>query len=259
MKLNAPSLVIMMSLLLLSCASSSQKGVKTTSSPLPSEIGIRTDAFFKVTGIERFWTLEIYADRIKFISLNAGETFETPYTMPVISGNSMIYKSKSASKEIEIVITDGKCDDGALDTPYNKIVKVNLKTVGSEQVAILKGCGNYIQDARLNFVWVLQEMKGKKVTPEDFGKELPYIDIHTTETAFTGFGGCNRLKGKIEAAEANKLRFTEIVSTKMACISGNKENLFMEVLQNATKYEVRDKKLYLSNQQGIVAVFTKGT
>lgn len=217
--------------------------------------------FFRVSGTERFWTMEMSSNGFKFISMNQDDTFEVPYKSPLFSadGRTKTYTSHSDKHDMIIDIHEEKCSDGMTDTTYTHVVKLSIKKTNDEDFIILKGCGNFVPDKRLNEVWVLEQIKGKKVTKYDFGSELPYIDLYPKEKMVTGFGGCNRIKGNITLAEHNLMRFSEIIATKMACLSNNKENAFLEALQNADRYEIKDDKLILSNSNGIQAVLVKGT
>ena len=217
--------------------------------------------FFRVTGTERFWTLEMSGSGFKFKSLNEGESFDVPYKAPVVAsdGKSKTYKSQSDKHDMVIDLYQEKCSDGMTDTIYAQVVKLSIKKTDDEEFMVLKGCGNYVPDSRLAVVWVLDQIKGKKMTKYDFGSELPYIDLHVKENLFTGFGGCNRLKGNLVLSEHNLLQFKDFVVTKMSCLSNNKEGLFLEALGNCDKYEIKNDKLILSNKQGVQAVFLKGT
>ncbi len=223
------------------------------------------EPFFRITGTERFWTVEMTASEIKFISLNEGETFSAPYVKPVDApdGKSRTYKSFTGKKKdtsIEITAYQQSCNDGMGDNPYTHVVRITIIKPKEAEPMILKGCANYVADVRLNKVWVLQQLNGAPVSPQDFGNELPYIDLHlAAPDAFTGFAGCNLIKGKFLATDADQLKFGDLAEGRMTCVSGNKEPQFLDALRQTSRYEIRNGKLLLFANARLVAVLKKGT
>lgn len=57
--------------------------------------------------------------------------------------------------------------------------------------------------------------------------------------------------------ERGLLRFTNIITTRMACPRNNKESEFLKALQNTITYKVENMKLMLSNPSGEKLVFKK--
>jgi heat shock protein HslJ len=217
------------------------------------------DAFFKVTGNERYWALEIGAAGISFQSNHSDESFTVPYATPAISGQSKVYRSfigkKSKKKEIEVTITPGRCND-SIDSTFTHRVIVVLKYPKQKEPKTLEGCGKYGLDTSLNRVWTLAAIHGQKVIPNDFGKELPYIDIHSKIDKFTGFGGCNRISGAL-TNEGDLFKFTDIIATKMICLQNNKESAFMKALSSVRQYLIQDNMLYLYDDKEAVLIFRK--
>ena len=222
-------------------------------------IQVRSDTFFKATGTEPFWSVEISKSEIIFTSINESENFSAPYAAPILAAdaNVKLYRSKSDTAEIEITVSQENCSDGMSDKTYGYTTKVGIKRAGANESQNLNGCGNYAVNERLNTVWALQQLDGKSITKEDFGQELPYIDLHTKIATFTGFGGCNRINGKVIISDVNLIRFANVVSTRMMCLESNKENDFMRALQSATHFELKDNKLILSHGGQPTLVFTK--
>jgi heat shock protein HslJ len=65
----------------------------------------------------------------------------------------------------------------------------------------------------------------------------------------SGNGGCNSFRGSYTLLEGNRLSFSQLVSTKMACINMEKEGTFMEVLQKADNYSIQGKILSLNKSR----------
>lgn len=108
----------------------------------------------------------------------------------------------------------------------------------------------------LNTVWMVQQIKAQRVKASDFGQELPYIDLHTDIASFTGFAGCNRIKGKLVNYN-DQLKFTEVISTRMECAPENKESEFLAALQKANRYEIHENMLYLFADKELAVILAK--
>ncbi|MEZ0129503.1 META domain-containing protein [Flavobacterium sp. LBUM151] len=102
----------------------------------------------------------------------------------------------------------------------------------------------------------MEELNGFKVFVTDFQRELPRIEINSTENKFMGYGGCNAISGTI-FYEKDLLRFSKVISTLMACAPGNKEGEFTKTLQSTTSYSIGDNRLTLSNPSGKILIFKK--
>ncbi|MFH6962621.1 META domain-containing protein [Flavobacterium plurextorum] len=139
-------------------------------------------------------------------------------------------------------------------SPYK--VSVEIKNNTELQTQKIGGCGKYNTDYRLHDIWVLEELNGYKVFTSDFQKEMPRIEINSTENRFSGYGGCNAISGQI-FYEKGILRFTRVLSTLMACPQGNKESEFTKALQSTTTYSIENNRLTLSNPSAKLLVFRK--
>jgi heat shock protein HslJ len=77
----------------------------------------------------------------------------------------------------------------------------------------------------------------------------------------TGFTTCNRFFGRYEAPGGARLRFSDIGSTKMACVEparSQQEQKFMSVLQSADRYEIAGNVLTLYAGDRVRARFMGG-
>lgn len=215
--------------------------------------------FFKATGNEPFWGVKIGKETITFTSLIEGlEEISAPYVEPIkaMDANVKLYRFKTKTGSMSITIQQMDCTDTMSDdkSPYN--VKVELTNASDGSVQKMEGCGKYITDYRLHDIWVLEQLNGKKVTTADFQRELPRIEINSAENRFMGFGGCNNVNGGI-FYEKDLLRFTNVISTLMACGNNNKEDEFLQALQSITTYSIDNNRLSLSNPSGLLLVFKK--
>lgn len=217
-----------------------------------------SDAFFKASGTEPFWGIEITNDSVRFTSPETEKNFTLRYEKPnrAMDANVISYEAKSDSIYLKFTIQQGKCSDGMSDNEYNYNVRASLKRGKDKDFKELKGCGNYIVDKQLQGNWVLEELEGKKINPKDFEKKLPGIEINAEESKFTGFAGCNGMGGKL-FYETGVLRFTDVFTTEMMCPNYDKEKLFVKALQSTTSYQIKKDKLYLLNPDGTKAILQK--
>lgn len=238
----------------LSCKSVAVKNsnMKETTSQTTSDEEDLT-VYFKATGNEPFWGLKIGKDKTVFTSLIEGMesiSFKSVEPIRAMDANVKMYKLNNGKTSATVTIQQFDCQDSMSGekSPYTVKVEINGKT--------LNGCGKYITDYRLHDIWVLEELNGKKVSLTDFQRELPRIEIHAAENRFMGFGGCNSISGSI-FYEKDLLRFSNMVSTLMACAPGNKEDEFTKALQSTITYSVGNNRLTLSNPSGKLLVFKK--
>lgn len=238
----------------LSCKSVAVKNsnMKETTSKTTSDEEDLT-VYFKATGNEPFWGLKIGKDKTVFTSLIEGMesiSFKSVEPIRAMDANVKMYKLNNGKASATVTIQQFDCQDSMSGekSPYTVKVEINGKT--------LNGCGKYITDYRLHDIWVLEELNGKKVSLTDFQRELPRIEIHAAENRFMGFGGCNSISGSI-FYEKDLLRFSNMISTLMACAPGNKEDEFTKALQSTTTYSVGNNRLTLSNPSGKLLVFKK--
>ena len=208
--------------------------------------------YFKATGNEPFWGIEIGKEKTVFTSLIQGKekvVFSSVEPLKSMDTNIKTYKLKNETSSAIILIQQTECQNSmsGFISPYK--VTVEIKKNSDTDFIKLEGCGKYITDYRLHDIWVLESLKGSKVFTTDFQKELPGIEIYAEENRFMGFGGCNSISGTL-FYEKDLLRFTNITSTLMACLKGNKEDEFTKALQTTTTYSIEDNRLSLSNSSG---------
>lgn len=235
---------------------------KTSDKQTTSEYGSQEDEmkyYFTATGNEPFWGLKMGNDNILFTSLIPGKeklVFAPVDAIKAMDANVKMYKVSNETTSATITIQQVDCQDsmsGAI-SPYK--VSIEIKNNTELQTEKIGGCGKYNTDYRLHDIWVLEELNGYKVFASDFQKEMPRIEINSTENRFSGYGGCNAISGQI-FYEKGILRFTRVLSTLMACPQGNKESEFTKALQSTTTYSIENNRLTLSNSSAKLLVFRK--
>lgn len=249
--------LLLLSLLMISCKTGAGKESNTNASSGTSQEDL--NFYFKATGNEPFWGIKIGNEQIIFTSLIPGKesiTFPAVDAVRAMDANVKMYKVSNETASATITIQQLDCQDsmsGAI-SPYS--VKVEIKNNSELEAKKLSGCGKYITDYRLHDIWVLEELNGYKVFATDFQKEFPRIEINSSENRFSGFGGCNAISGQI-FYEKDILRFSKVISTLMACPTGNKEGEFTKALQSTTTYSIENNRLTMSNPSAKLLVFKK--
>lgn len=247
-------LLFMMGLLILSCKSVT---------PVKSVIAeTENDAFayyFTASGNEPFWSLKIGEEETILKSLNKDiEQLVFSSVTPIKAMDANVKQYKWSNPDYNLVATISKKDcvnsmSGAVSA-YSVTLSI-MNKISNKSIEI-QGCGRYLTDYRLHDIWALEELNGKKISLSDFQNEVPRIEIYASENRFMGFGGCNSINGTL-FFEKDILRFSNIMSTMMACDAQNKENEFIKSLQSTTTYFIENNRLSLSNPSGLVVVFRK--
>jgi heat shock protein HslJ len=104
--------------------------------------------------------------------------------------------------------------------------------------------------------WKLTWLGGTKI--ESGGPQQdPYIQLDPDSHRVSGSGGCNRLMGGYEL-EGNRLKFTQMAMSRMACIHGGEtESAFARTLDQVTAWKIVGGKLWLLDaDQHVVAKFS---
>jgi heat shock protein HslJ len=212
--------------------------------------------YFKSSGTEPFWSLTISNSKIVFKTIT--DSIVTPHVEPILAmdANVKLYRIKTETAQLNIQISQQNCvnEMSGNTSPYT--VSVEHKQNTNSEFEKLKGCGQYVTDYRLNDIWVLEELNGRKISKQDFSKEFPLLEIHSSENKFLGFAGCNRMNGSL-FFEKEKLQFTNLITTKMMCEPANKEAEFITALQRSHTYQINNNRLILSNSSGIKTIFKK--
>jgi heat shock protein HslJ/uncharacterized membrane protein len=224
-----------------------------------SETAPISSGYFKATGNEPFWAVEIGEDGIRFTSMIEGlEAVNTPHAEPTraADANVKMYNLRTEATDLDIEILQQDCQDSMADTMFPYAVRVRIKRTAETEFRELTGCGRYLTDPRLAGRWILTDLLGLPVMKEDYPGDVPNIEIDAADNTISGHAGCNRMNGKI-FWERGLLRFNDIVTTRMACPALDKETALTKAMQSATSYVLEGDKLALSNPSMSLAVFRK--
>lgn len=217
-----------------------------------------SESYFKAQGNEPFWSVEISSNAIEYKSASKEDYFNAPHVEPIraMDANVKTYIATTEKGTIQITISQNECIDRMSGLIYNYNVVVELTIGNANEPIIHNGCGAYSIDYRLNDIWILEKMDGKSMVENYFLNNLPMLEINSKMANFTGFGGCNRIRGSL-FQENELIRFTNLLTSKMTCGPKNKEDQFLKALQSSTTYEIKDNRLFLSNPDGVKVIFKK--
>jgi len=97
--------------------------------------------------------------------------------------------------------------------------------------------------------WKLIVLGGRPVTsPRDGVKEI-FLQIKAEDSTVSGNGGCNGFGGNYRLEEGEKIKFSKLVSTMMACNGMETENAFFKALENADGYYIKKDTLQLNRSK----------
>lgn len=212
--------------------------------------------YFRASGTEPFWGLEISSDSLKFTSVSEEfETFNAPHTEPkkAMGANVKLYRSVPEIGEIKIQIEQQSCTNNMSGIESKYQVTVTLKRSINEGFTTFKGCGNYITDYRLHDIWALDIVNGQPIEAQQYGKERPYVEINSSQNTFMGSTGNHNISGKI-FWEKGLLQFTDIVMPQNL---SEGEKGFIKSLQLATGYTLENRLLLLFDNKREMMKFRK--
>lgn len=103
------------------------------------------------------------------------------------------------------------------------------------------------ESSLLNQEWMLIELNQQPVQT-DTGSKSPYLLLKPEINKVSGNGGCNSFSGNY-ALDGKILRFSEFISTKMACDKLDIEYKFLSALKQSYSFQVINDTLVLSDEQ----------
>lgn len=105
--------------------------------------------------------------------------------------------------------------------------------------------------------WKLKTLEGKDVKMAENQEKEIYFMLKTDENRVTGFAGCNTILGSYTLEEGNRIRFSNMGSTMMACpdVAVN-ESDFLKIFELADNYTINGDELTLNvGRRAPLAVF----
>ena len=148
-----------------------------------------------------------------------------------------------------IITLQGMEDEAAYQFRVGENVLIKLDREGkairgdSEQAYRLVKT-DYETDIRAIY-WKLIEINGQSVSEKwEKGRE-PHIIFDAAENRVYGSGGCNRFFGTYELLDGQRISFSPIGATRMACENMEIEKALFEIFQRVDNYSLAEKRLSL--------------
>lgn len=207
---------------------------------------------FIATGNEPFWSVEIdFEKSMTFSTMDAPDKMSTPVPEPIRPQDvdAISYRANTDKGNLYVTLFKEKCADSmsGLESPYR--VQVSFKAGDSDNYEEYTGCGRYLGNYRLNDIWALTHMDGNALSPNDFPKGVPTLELQLNAGKVFGNSGCNQMSGSITLRK-DALAFGQLVSTKMACPALQFETRYLKALSgNTLDYKLEGLILQLSNDQ----------
>lgn len=151
-------------------------------------------------------------------------------------GNVIVLKEENCSEEPrKYLVEEGKLIH--LDSDGNRI------TDDLAEFYILKK----VDEKLVEKYWKLTEINGNPVVFEENLVREPHFILRIQGNKVTGNGGCNSIFGTYEVNPNNKIKFSQMVSTKMFCNNMEIETQLLKVFEIADNYAVADEKVLVLN------------
>jgi copper homeostasis protein (lipoprotein) len=131
--------------------------------------------------------------------------------------------------------------------PHPTLVVEHFKNIWPRET-----CGQPLANSPLRGTyWKLVRLNNMPVQAAD-GKQEPHLIFATKGNRVSGSGGCNRVAGSFEL-DGDKLRLGQMVSTKMACLSGmEQEQRFLQLMDKVERYRINGSHLEMLDTAGTV-------
>lgn len=94
--------------------------------------------------------------------------------------------------------------------------------------------------------WKLIELNGKPVAVSNNKEREPHMILRTEDSRVNGSGGCNSFNGKYELKEGNRITFSPMASTMMACMDMTTEQGMFKMFEMVDNYTLSEDGKYLS-------------
>lgn len=134
--------------------------------------------------------------------------------------------------------------------------KLELTSAAGDVLAVFYKEGKALEPIVEKY-WKLKTLEGQPVKMEDNQEREVYFILKSDTNRVTGFAGCNTITGQYTLKKGERIRFSKMATTMMACpdISFN-ESEFMKVFELADNYTINGNELSLNvGRRAPLAVF----
>ena len=133
------------------------------------------------------------------------------------------------------------------------IIMISIMGCNSEK----KTDTEVISDTITEKYWKLKTLNGREVTMVENQTRETFFILKSEDNRLKGFAGCNTFGGTFILEKGNSIRFTNLLSTLMACTDVDvNETEFLKIFNLADSYTIKDDVLSLNiGKRAPLAVF----
>ncbi|WP_395063105.1 META domain-containing protein [Flavobacterium sp.] len=182
-------------------------------------------------------------------------------TIALLSFSSCQKKDEAASQMANDTITaidttvvdENVVVDSTVATDTTDVSNVDLPNELSTKTTTVTTDPSKGKYALAETKWKLVELNGKAVkssTNKDY-----FINLDSKSGKFAAYAGCNNFAGTFVMKSAEKLAFSKIMGTKMACPNMDFENNFIKTIEKTDNYMIEGTMLHLHKGKKAIAKF----
>ncbi|MBA6151327.1 META domain-containing protein [Gelidibacter maritimus] len=111
-----------------------------------------------------------------------------------------------------------------------------------------------------NTKWIITTLEGQDMSDREENGQVIYFTLNSEDNRVNGFSGCNSFMGTYKLEEGNRISFSQMGVTKMACPDAKiDESQILSVFEHADNFTITDGKLALNKaKRAPLATFKKG-
>lgn len=94
--------------------------------------------------------------------------------------------------------------------------------------------------------WILKEIYGNDIAKNYTFREMPHLTLVSEENRMTGNAGCNSFHGHYEITGEDRIAFSEIASTKIACEEMEVETELFNILETVNTFSIHGDTLIIN-------------
>ncbi|MFV0238025.1 MAG: META domain-containing protein [Flavobacteriales bacterium] len=107
--------------------------------------------------------------------------------------------------------------------------------------------------------WMMVDDSGVVSIGEEENAKPLYLRFPSSKAnTYNAFLGCNMINGKVSAGEQGQMKFFQGAITRKMCPDMSYETAFLEMIQEANKYQIIDGKLHFYKDSILLMSFKKG-
>ena len=208
------------------------EGIKT-------DIELRKDMTFRLSRKYLGKSSELYLSRGSFSWNEAGSII----TLETDNASNEHQQYQVGENQLFKLDADGKRIEGEIANLYI------LRKAGMDQVVTDR-------------YWKLIELGNRNLDSEMNMQQEAHLILHSSEHRITGNGACNNFSGSYELGKENRISFSKIISTRMACPDMEVEDQFMTAMESADSFSLSKDTLSMYSAEMVplarfVAVYFK--